>query len=415
MTKKKRTYKKRGRKNITKNKKRQKLVISLAVFVVATSVIFSVAYIISFYLKSNNIQKEAVNAGLTVKTPSVIDVSFREGATYLGNHCAGVCHMSAKHKGDILVKYNGDIIVAGDIDAGGHHFTNKISKNVNIPAGKYIAKLESFDSYTDRKSASHANQAQEQYYVVFKKGNKTLARTNTTRDLRDGVEEASDITITNGPNNPVILNDETNKIIIQHAGTASARQAGQLSEFEPICMLLERIDEPKPKPKPQPKPQPRPKPKDEPKKIKPKKKTPPTCQSSIGNYIWYDTNGNGKQEDIEEGIQGIEVCASLGNDEYCDVTDKHGKYKIDHLCKGEYKVRVRGVGSLVQTYDPDGKKDNKTKVELNSNNDKHTKADFGYRGKAPSTGLATNIILLIGLSTLVTIGILLVMKKKGML
>ena len=145
-----------------------------------------------------------------------------------------------------------------------------------------------------------------------------------------------------------------------------------------------------------------------------KREEEPDCNSSIGNYIWYDTNGNGIQEDIEEGIEGIEVCAFHGNKKYCDTTNKNGKYKIKDLCKGTYTVVVKDVGAMTQTFDPDGKKDNKTKVKL-KNNDKHTKADFGYRGKAPSTGLATNIALLIGLSTLITIGILLVMRKKDMI
>ena len=140
----------------------------------------------------------------------------------------------------------------------------------------------------------------------------------------------------------------------------------------------------------------------------------PDCNSSIGNYIWYDTNANGIQEDIEEGIEGIEVCAYRGDDSWCDVTDKHGRYKINNLCEGKYKIKVKGVGAMVQTYDPDSRVDSKTKVTL-GNNDNHTKADFGYRGKAPSTGLATNIALLIGLSTLLTIGILLILRRKGAL
>ncbi len=390
MKKKKRTYKRKQNKYL-QDKKRKKMLAGLAVFVVVTSVVFSVVYIVKIYSKSNTVQNNMVKAGLKVQSPNVIDVSFKEGATYLGNHCAGVCHMSAKHNGDILVKYNGDIIVAGDIDAGGHHFTNKISKSVNIPAGKYTAKLESFDSYTDRKSASHSSQAQEQYYVVFKNGSQTLAKTKTTRDLRDGVDEASDITITNGPNNPVVLDDKANKIVIQHAGNLSDGQAGKLSGFEPVCMLLERVDKPE--------------------KKESEKKKSPTCKSSIGDYVWYDTNGNGVQEDIEEGISGIKVCASKGNDKECDTTDKNGKYKIKHLCKGTYKVSVKGVKSMTQTYDPDGKKDNKTKVKL-KNKDKYTKADFGYKGKAPSTGLATNVVLLIGLSVLITIGVLVIIRKK---
>ena len=138
------------------------------------------------------------------------------------------------------------------------------------------------------------------------------------------------------------------------------------------------------------------------------------CNSLIGNYIWYDTNSNGIQEGIEEGVEGVEVCAYRGDNRWCDVTDKHGRYKIENLCHGEYNVKVKGVKSMVQTYDPDSKRDNKTKVTL-GNNDSHTKADFGYRGKAPSTGLVTNIALLIGLSTLITIGILLILREKGSL
>jgi len=139
-----------------------------------------------------------------------------------------------------------------------------------------------------------------------------------------------------------------------------------------------------------------------------------SCNSSIGNYIWYDTNGNGIQEDIEEGIEGIKVCAFKGDKKYCDTTNKHGRYKIKDLCAGNYDVRVKGVGGMVQTYDPDGQKDNRTKVKL-KNKDDHTKADFGYKGGAPKTGVATNIALLIGLSTLITIGILIVMRRKGAL
>jgi cysteine-rich repeat protein len=136
------------------------------------------------------------------------------------------------------------------------------------------------------------------------------------------------------------------------------------------------------------------------------------CDSSIGNYIWYDSNGNGVQEDIEEGIEGIKVCAYDGNKKYCDTTDKHGRYKIKNLCPGKYTVIVKDVGGMIQTYDPDGKKDNKTRVKL-KDGDKYTKADFGYRGIAPSTGFATNVALLIGISTLITIGILLFMRQKG--
>jgi len=139
-----------------------------------------------------------------------------------------------------------------------------------------------------------------------------------------------------------------------------------------------------------------------------------SCDSSIGNYIWYDVNGNGMQDDIEKGVVGVKVCAyDDHNHKKCDKTNKSGRYEIDGLCAGKYTVKVKGIDDMIQTYDPDGKKDNKTKVRL-KNNDKHTKADFGYRkGVAPKTGVVTNILLVIALSVMVTVGILLALRKQG--
>ena len=396
MKKKKRRISKKRGKNI-KNKRNRQILVGVSVLAVVTSLVFSVYYIIQSKSNSNNTNEASLdkNIGLEKKS-SIIDASFREGATYLGSHCAGVCHMSPRHKGDVLVKYNGDIIISGDTTSGGHHFTNHLNKNLKIPSGKYAVKLESFDSYTGRKSTELSGQREEQYRIVFKAGGKTIAQTKESKDLKDGVDEADEITVVNGPNNPIVLGKEADGITIQHTGTRATGDAGALNGFEPVCMLLEKIEKPK---------------EEEPKEEPEKKKSEPSCKASIGDYIWYDTNGNGVQDDIEEGISGIKVCAYKGDKKYCDTTNKNGKYKIKKLCKGTYNVKVKGTGGMVQTYDPDNKKDNKTKVKL-KNKQKYTKADFGYRGKAPKTGLGTNIILLIGLSTLITIGILLIMKKR---
>lgn len=389
--------KKKKMKKKKQQREGQKLLFSLAVFGVVTSLVFSIVYIGSIYLSFNNISKRLVKSSVENNQWNVIDASFKESATYLGSHCSGACHLSPKNSKDILIKYNGDIIVSGDIDAGGHHFTNKINKDIDIEPGRYTVKLESFDSYTGREDASHSNQSQEQYYVSFKNGNNIIAKTGTTKDLKDGVSEAGDIAFVNTANNPIVLGKKVNKITVQHAGNYSNNgDSGKMSGFEPVCMLLEKIDEPK---------------KEKPKKEKPKKEKP-DCNSSIGDYIWYDTNGNGRQDDIEEGIENIKVCAYKDDKKYCDTTDKKGKYKIKNLCKGNYSVKVKGTKSMTQTYDPDNKKDNKTKVKI-KNHDKYNKADFGYRGKAPSTGLTANVVLLIGLSVLITVGVLLVMKKKG--
>ena len=143
----------------------------------------------------------------------------------------------------------------------------------------------------------------------------------------------------------------------------------------------------------------------EPKKEKGKKK----CEGSIGNTVWYDANGNGKQDANEKGIPGVHVWLYKGNKVYKDVTNSRGRYKFKELCSGEYRVVVKSedVSTLYQTYDPDGKLDHRTKVRLRGDKDHHTKADFGYRGAvAPTTGpgavistilaaLATGLILYI--------------------
>ncbi len=140
------------------------------------------------------------------------------------------------------------------------------------------------------------------------------------------------------------------------------------------------------------------------------------CEGSIGNYIWFDTNGDGIQDDNESGISGVKVVAYRGNKKYSDKTDSKGRYEIDELCKGTYDVRVKteDVVGLSQTYDPDGKLDNKTEVKLKNNNDNHTKADFGYRGgAAPKTGIGTNIAIILLISLAVTAGVMAMLIKLG--
>ncbi len=427
----------RGRRN-TRVSSSNLLLLGVVIFLLVTSFIASLWYIID----TTVINKRTAS--------NFSKLSFENSLTYLGNHCTGVCSLVADREGQYLVEYNGDLLVSGDFDSGGHHLTNKKEKSVSIPPGKYLVRLESYDSYTGRAQTDPDMQREEQYYVDFMNGSTRIARTPTTDDLPDGLEDVDKIYLVNGPNNPLSLNSPVNKVVINHAGTyVPAGQSGALNGFEPVCMLLERIndcgngvkesgeecddgntvngdgcsstcqkeeDEP-----------------DCGNGVKEsgeecddgntvngdgcsstcqKEEDEPDCDSSIGNYIWYDVDGDGNQDSIEEGISGVKVCAEKGNKKYCDRTDKKGRYKIDNLCEGKYTVKVRGVSDLDQTYDPDGKKDSKTTVKLKKN-DKHTKADFGYRAKAPKTGVVTDVLLLVLISTFITVGVLVIMKNKG--
>ena len=153
----------------------------------------------------------------------------------------------------------------------------------------------------------------------------------------------------------------------------------------------------------------------------PKKK----CNGSIGNFVWLDENGDGKQDQGEEGLEDIRMKltwfgpdnkSGTSDDEvYRDKTDKDGDYNFKNLCAGKYRVRVNDndVEKYHQTYDPDDKEDNKTDVTLKGSNDKHTKADFGYWIKrvAPETGSGLAGVVALSLVTFSLWGASVVRRK----
>ncbi len=152
------------------------------------------------------------------------------------------------------------------------------------------------------------------------------------------------------------------------------------------------------------------------------------CDGSIGNYVWNDVNSDGVQDANEQGMAKVDMKLTwagsddkFGNSDdevFRDKTNSKGKYKFKDLCKGKYRVRVKDtdVENYVQTYDPDGKKDNKTNVRLKNDHDDHTKADFGYRALkvAPASGIGVMTILLISavLTIMVLAGIFLTRKMR---
>lgn len=171
------------------------------------------------------------------------------------------------------------------------------------------------------------------------------------------------------------------------------------------CSATCSIEKPEPKPEPKPKPKPEPKPKPTPKK----------CKGSIGNYIWLDVDGDGNQDKNESGIKNIRLklkwagkdgkWGNTDDETWKTHTTKKGRYVFEDLCEGKYKLYVndQDTKKYNKTYDPDSKKDNKTKIKLNGNKDDHTKADFGYNNKksTPATGSGTTALYLSGLLSFV--------------
>lgn len=61
---------------------------------------------------------------------------------------------------------------------------------------------------------------------------------------------------------------------------------------------------------------------------------------SIGSKVWNDNNKDGKQNDNEKGVEGIDVFLCDSNGKLLSVTntDNDGKYKFDNLDPGKYYV-----------------------------------------------------------------------------
>ena len=116
-----------------------------------------------------------------------------------------------------------------------------------------------------------------------------------------------------------------------------------------------------------------------------------------------DANSDGVQDKNEKGLSGITVKLKTDDGKLVDKdkTNSKGEYEFDDLCAGDYTVYVddEDVAGYTQTYDPDGKKNNKTDVTLEGNKDSHTKADFGYnKGRTtPVTGSGGLAITFTGL------------------
>ena len=116
-----------------------------------------------------------------------------------------------------------------------------------------------------------------------------------------------------------------------------------------------------------------------------------TAQGSIGDTVWYDTNGNKIQEPGEPGLAGVGlVLSSAGNDNKCDTagsavlanttTDSNGKYRFSELVAGVYCVKVVDAtvpAGLVPTFIP-------TMPVTLVEGQEYRDADFGYAAAAGS-------------------------------
>ncbi|HDB6425019.1 TPA: carboxypeptidase regulatory-like domain-containing protein, partial [Staphylococcus aureus] len=76
-----------------------------------------------------------------------------------------------------------------------------------------------------------------------------------------------------------------------------------------------------------------------------------TPKYSLGDYVWYDSNKDGKQDSTEKGIKDVKVILLNEKGEVIGTTktDENGKYCFDNLDSGKYKVIFEKPAGLTQT------------------------------------------------------------------
>jgi uncharacterized repeat protein (TIGR01451 family)/LPXTG-motif cell wall-anchored protein len=103
--------------------------------------------------------------------------------------------------------------------------------------------------------------------------------------------------------------------------------------------------------------------------------------ASVGDYVWYDKNKDGKQDSNEKGIADVKVILTYSNgNSKVAITDSKGKYLFDNLMPGSYTITVDKdtlPKDIQETYELDGTLDNKVYVSLAEGQFKDD-VDFGY-------------------------------------
>ena len=111
------------------------------------------------------------------------------------------------------------------------------------------------------------------------------------------------------------------------------------------------------------------------------------AKGSIGDRVWFDYNGNGKQDAGEPGINGVKLTLkdSNGKTLATATTSGNGDYIFKDLSAGTYTVVVNTntlPKNIKQTYELDGTRNGSTKVSLSAGQNR-TDVDFGYAGCKP--------------------------------
>jgi uncharacterized repeat protein (TIGR01451 family) len=119
-----------------------------------------------------------------------------------------------------------------------------------------------------------------------------------------------------------------------------------------------------------------------------------TGTGSIGNYVWYDVNGDGVAQANEPPLAGVRVFIDANGNgswdagEVYQYTTAAGYYDFTNLVAGTYNIAVDYStlpAGVICTGDPDATKDGATTTLLAAGQNVTTD-DFGFRGNASVAG-----------------------------
>ena len=84
----------------------------------------------------------------------------------------------------------------------------------------------------------------------------------------------------------------------------------------------------------------------------------------IGDYVWFDFNGDGVQDANELGLSDVMVTATMGGTVLTNFTDPDGFYSFANLADGLWTIAVTSPSGLMQTFEVDGTLNASTTVAI---------------------------------------------------